>query len=158
MPAPPLRNRFLNSRRTPQTILRIMWAEDAAEARKIVVRSTTGCTRFDEKAIAGYPILIGSGRRMFIMHDRNDTTVPFVESRRLARALDELGRPSVYTEFDLFKHVDPRPAARTHQDGWRVKPALLAHLFVPWGCCLVPFSSILGSEIAIPGPPLFWSE
>ena len=25
----------------------------------------------------------------------------------LARALDELGRPSVYTEFDLFKHVDP---------------------------------------------------
>jgi dienelactone hydrolase len=41
----------------------------------------------------------------FIMHDRNDSTVPYVQSRLLAAHL----RPGQgeYDEFDLFNHVDP---------------------------------------------------
>ena len=89
-----------------QTILRIMWAEDAAEARKLLSDLPPDARALMER-LSPDTNLDRLKTKMFIMHDRNDTTVPFVESRRLARALDELGRPSVYTEFDLFKHVDP---------------------------------------------------
>ena len=89
-----------------QTILRIMWADDAAEARKLLSDLPPDARALMER-LSPDTNLDRLRTQMFIMHDRNDTTVPFVESRRLARALDELGRPAVYTEFDLFKHVDP---------------------------------------------------
>ncbi len=89
-----------------QTILRIMWAEDAAEARKLLSDLPPDARALMER-LSPDTNLDRLKTQMFIMHDRNDTTVPFVESRRLARALGELGRPPVYTEFDLFKHVDP---------------------------------------------------
>jgi hypothetical protein len=41
-----------------------------------------------------------------LAHDRDDAVVPIGESRRLAAALT--GRPGVhYTEFRMFKHLDP---------------------------------------------------
>lgn len=43
---------------------------------------------------------------VFIMHDRNDTYVPFVESRRFADALGD-DRATV-TEFSIFQHMHPR--------------------------------------------------
>ena len=89
-----------------QTILKIMWAEDAVEARKILSDLPPEARELMER-LSPDKNLDQLTTKMFIMHDRNDTTVPYVESRRLARALDEMGRPSVYTEFDLFKHVDP---------------------------------------------------
>ena len=89
-----------------QTILKIMWAEDATEARSILANLPPDARELMER-LSPDTNLDQLKTEMFIMHDRNDTTVPYVESRRLARALGELGRPSVYTEFDLFKHVDP---------------------------------------------------
>ena len=43
--------------------------------------------------------------KVFIMHDRNDDNVPYVQSRMLAANL----RPGQgeYDEFEFFKHVDP---------------------------------------------------
>jgi acetyl esterase/lipase len=43
--------------------------------------------------------------KVFIMHDRDDNTVPYVQSRMLAAQL----RPgqAEYDEFHFFKHVDP---------------------------------------------------
>lgn len=43
--------------------------------------------------------------KIFIMHDRNDTSVPYVQSRLLAEHL----RPGQgeYDEFTFFNHVDP---------------------------------------------------
>jgi fermentation-respiration switch protein FrsA (DUF1100 family) len=43
---------------------------------------------------------------LLLAHDRDDTVIPVAESRRLIAALS--GRPGVrYTEFTLFKHLDP---------------------------------------------------
>lgn len=44
--------------------------------------------------------------KVFLMHDRADALMPYVESRRLRDALQ--GRTEVhYTEFRLFEHVNP---------------------------------------------------
>ena len=43
--------------------------------------------------------------RVFVMHDVDDSFVPFVESRRFAAALPPEQR--VYTEFSIFAHVEP---------------------------------------------------
>ena len=43
--------------------------------------------------------------KVFIMHDQGDSTVPYVESRLLARNLRS--RQGEYDEFRIFKHVDP---------------------------------------------------
>lgn len=49
--------------------------------------------------------------RVLIMHDREDALVPSEESRRLAAALSERG-DFHYTEFSLFRHLDPtRPVS-----------------------------------------------
>lgn len=47
--------------------------------------------------------------RVLIMHDREDALVPSEESRRLAAALAERGDLH-YTEFSLFRHLDPTRA------------------------------------------------
>ena len=50
--------------------------------------------------------LKGLKTAVYIMHDRNDTYIPYTESRRLAAAL--AGYPHLhYTEFALFQHVEP---------------------------------------------------
>jgi len=42
--------------------------------------------------------------KTYIMHDREDQLVPYVESRKLA---DSLPNRTHYTEFAFFQHVDP---------------------------------------------------
>lgn len=42
--------------------------------------------------------------KTYIMHDREDQLVPYVESRKLA---DSLASRAHYTEFAFFQHVDP---------------------------------------------------
>jgi len=44
---------------------------------------------------------------VYLMHDRGDELIPFAESRRFDDALQQAGRPPFYSEFDIFKHVDP---------------------------------------------------
>jgi hypothetical protein len=44
--------------------------------------------------------------RMYVMHDVDDSFVPYVESRRLVARLPPAQR--IYTEFSLFAHVQPR--------------------------------------------------
>jgi acetyl esterase/lipase len=43
---------------------------------------------------------------LFILHDRNDKLIPYVESRRLADAARD-GNDVRYSELDIFRHVDP---------------------------------------------------
>lgn len=45
--------------------------------------------------------------KLFVMHDRNDTYVPYVESERLVAALEDYPRKH-YTRFDLFQHMHPQ--------------------------------------------------
>lgn len=42
-----------------------------------------------------------------LMHEREDHHVPYVQSRRLADELAELGKLAEHTEFRLFDHVQP---------------------------------------------------
>jgi acetyl esterase/lipase len=44
---------------------------------------------------------------VFLMHDRGDPLIPYVESRRFRDALTPAGRPPYASEFDIFEHVDP---------------------------------------------------
>jgi len=46
---------------------------------------------------------------LYIVHDRGDKFIPYVESRRLRDALSERSDAQVhYTEVSLFEHVEPR--------------------------------------------------
>ncbi len=50
--------------------------------------------------------------KVFVLHDRNDTYIPFVESRRFFEALPESVRSgSIHTESEIFQHMHPTRAA-----------------------------------------------
>lgn len=44
---------------------------------------------------------------VYIVHDRDDRFIPYVESRRLATSLPP-GQTTSYLELDIFRHVTPR--------------------------------------------------
>ena len=61
--------------------------------------------------------------RVFLMHDRGDELIPYVESRRARDALAAAGNPPYYSEFDIFRHVDPTRGGKPHiliRDGVRL--------------------------------------
>jgi len=45
---------------------------------------------------------------LFIMTDRSDPYIPYVESRRLRDAASQNGDPVHYAEFDFLNHVEPK--------------------------------------------------
>ncbi len=50
--------------------------------------------------------------KVFILHDRNDSYIPFVESRRFFEALPEgVRKNSLYTESQIFQHMHPTRSA-----------------------------------------------
>lgn len=51
--------------------------------------------------------LTGLRADVYLMHEREDHHVPFVESRSVAAALETGGKLSEHTEFRLFDHVQP---------------------------------------------------
>ncbi|MBI4300215.1 MAG: dienelactone hydrolase family protein [Chloroflexi bacterium] len=69
----------------------------------------------------------GLQAKLFVMHDRRDDLVPYVESRRLVAAVDG-NVPIHYTEFSFFQHVDPTrhvPPATLLHELWK----LYRHLY-----------------------------
>jgi acetyl esterase/lipase len=44
---------------------------------------------------------------LFIMHDRSDPFIPYVESRRLRDATQDNGHQVYFAEFDFLNHVEP---------------------------------------------------
>jgi hypothetical protein len=55
---------------------------------------------------------------LYLLHDRNDGFIPWVESEKLAMGYE----PSIYHRLDLFNHVDPDPSNLriVIRDGWRL--------------------------------------
>ena len=45
---------------------------------------------------------------LFIMHDRSDPFIPYVESRRLRDATEGNGHQVYFAEFDFLNHVEPK--------------------------------------------------
>jgi pimeloyl-ACP methyl ester carboxylesterase len=65
-----------------------------------------------------------------IAHDRDDAVIPIGESRRLAEALRAAGQPVRYTEFRMFKHLDPTQV--------RLSPVALARELLAFYRMLLP--------------------
>ncbi|MBI2886139.1 MAG: hypothetical protein HYY02_02905 [Chloroflexi bacterium] len=66
--------------------------------------------------------------KVYIMHDRQDTYIPYVESRRLLAALEDYPRKR-YTEFELFQHMHPQRPLETW-DFLREAAKLYYHLYL----------------------------
>jgi len=77
-----------------QELLAQLWPEDVAILRRLSPSAS----------------IDGLQAELFIVHDRQDKFIPYVESRRLAEAAR--GQNDVYyAELDLFRHVDPTVTA-----------------------------------------------
>jgi hypothetical protein len=46
---------------------------------------------------------------IYLLHDRNDDSLPITQSRDFAAVLDALGHPHDFAEFGIFHHVQVRP-------------------------------------------------
>ncbi len=70
---------------------------------------------------------------IFLLHDRNDTSIPFTESRDFAAALARINHPYQHVEFGIFDHVQVRSHLDTNQlliDGSHLFTILSAMLFI----------------------------
>lgn len=67
---------------------------------------------------------------LYLLHDRSDRFVPWVESEALVADHE----PALYHRLDLFDHVEPDPGNLRHavRDGWRLL-RLLAHILGEFG-------------------------
>ena len=63
---------------------------------------------------------------LYLMHDRNDEFIPWVESEALAAAHE----PEIYHRLEIFEHVEPRAGNLRilARDGWRLL-RLIARIF-----------------------------
>jgi dienelactone hydrolase len=77
-----------------QELLARLWPEDVAILRRLSPSAS----------------IDGLQAELFIVHDRQDKFIPYVESRRLAEAAAEQN-DVYYAELDLFRHVDPTVTA-----------------------------------------------
>jgi dienelactone hydrolase len=77
-----------------QELLAELWPEDVAILRRLSPSAS----------------IDGLHTELFIVHDRQDKFIPYVESRRLAEAAGEQN-DVYYAELDLFRHVDPTVSA-----------------------------------------------
>ncbi|MBI3287274.1 MAG: hypothetical protein HYZ68_04420 [Chloroflexi bacterium] len=83
----------------------ILTADDPAESRALLAQLPAAAQR-ELDALSPRSVVSELRTKVFILHDRADAVVPWVESRHLTRALPPgtLGR---YTEIRLFEHVLP---------------------------------------------------
>ena len=89
-----------------RAVYRLMTSEDPTEARELLGRLPAATLERLERLSPSQTIERLQGE-LFIIHDRGDEFIPYVESRRLRDALS--GRENVhFTELQLFDHVRPR--------------------------------------------------
>jgi acetyl esterase/lipase len=89
-----------------RSFYRLLVAPDLATARAAVARLPAD-TRATLAALSPVRHLRGIEAPVHLMHERDDHHVPYVESRRLAEALQGRDLLVRYTEFRLFTHVQP---------------------------------------------------
>jgi hypothetical protein len=96
-----------------QTVRRLLQHPDPAEAAELIEALPPAL----QARLDGISPSRGLGRiraAIYLMHDRSDSYIPFVESRKIA-AQAPAGTVQAFTEFDLFAHVMPdRPLPGPH--------------------------------------------
>lgn len=89
-----------------RTIQELLTATSLMEARRAIDDMPADGLAFVD-AISPARHLDGLSARVWLMHEREDHHVPYVESRVLADALREEDLLQAHTEFRLFDHVQP---------------------------------------------------
>lgn len=89
-----------------RTVHDLLTARTLAEAQRAIDRLPPPAREFIA-AISPARHLDGLAADVHLMHELEDRHVPFVESRRLAAALERAGVLEAHTEFRLFDHVQP---------------------------------------------------
>jgi len=89
-----------------RTVDQLLTATSLSEARRAIDDLPPDGLAFVD-AISPVRHLDGLAARVWLMHEREDHHVPYVESRLLADALREAGQLEGHTEFRLFDHVQP---------------------------------------------------
>jgi len=84
----------------------LLTARSLDEARSAIAVLPRSSLAFID-AISPIRHLDGLEADVFLMHETTDHHVPVVESRALARALEQAGRLRQHTDFRLFDHVQP---------------------------------------------------
>ena len=98
----------LERRLTPtgRLIYRLLVVESLRDARVAIDSLPPPALKFMD-AISPVRQLDGLRADVYVMHEREDHHVPFVESRTLADALKRRGLLARHSEFRLFDHVQP---------------------------------------------------
>jgi dipeptidyl aminopeptidase/acylaminoacyl peptidase len=89
-----------------RTVDDLVTAGSATDARRTIDRLPAESLAFVD-TISPLRHLDAIAARVWLMHEREDHHVPYVESRYLADALRERGLLEAHTEFRLFDHVQP---------------------------------------------------
>jgi dienelactone hydrolase len=89
-----------------RTVHDLLTATSLDEARRVIGALPPESLAFID-AISPARHLGGLEADVYLMHETEDHHVPYVESRRLASALEHAGRLAEHTEFRLFDHVQP---------------------------------------------------
>lgn len=88
------------------TVHDLLTARTLADAQRGIDALPTSTQAFID-AISPIRHLDGLRADVHLMHEIEDHHVPFVQSRRLARAYEDAGLLRAHTEFRLFDHVQP---------------------------------------------------
>ena len=81
--------------------------EGDPDRTRALLRDLSPSVRTKLDRLSPSQVIDGLQAEVFIIHDRGDAFIPYVESRRLRDAL--AGRDDVhFTEVSLFEHVEPR--------------------------------------------------
>ena len=89
-----------------RTVHDLLTAPSLADAQRSIDALPSSALAFID-AISPVRHLDGLRADVHLMHEREDHHVPFIESRRLARVLEDAGVLAAHTEFRLFDHVQP---------------------------------------------------
>jgi dienelactone hydrolase len=89
-----------------RTVHDLLTVTSLDEARRVIGTLPAESLAFID-AISPARHLGGLEADVYLMHETEDHHVPYVESRRLASALERAGRLAEHTEFRLFDHVQP---------------------------------------------------
>lgn len=89
-----------------RAVLAVLLNADPARAADLFA-ALPAAQRAEMEALSPLGRLPQIHARVYLMHDRGDELLPYVESRRARDTLTAAGRPPYYSEFSIFEHVDP---------------------------------------------------
>ncbi|MFN8523982.1 MAG: hypothetical protein U0821_12855 [Chloroflexota bacterium] len=103
---------------TGRTIVALLDGTDAPRTEALV-GTLPETTRTRLRQISPSSQISAVHTPVLLMHDVDDTLIPYPESRRIASGLPA-GRLELFTEFDLFAHVTPDGTARPSSFAWQL--------------------------------------